>query len=814
MAEKYQHLIQSQQAGDASTVTAGLANRIPTDESSRASLSQDAEFLSTLKTLLESVVAALQASNDDAYATEGATIAKLVAETAKAEESRSPIAQAGFLPILVTAHGLAEQRGAEGANNELAVQTLRALANLCFDDEHNRDLVLETPNAISTLVASLDSTQPNVLITTCGALLNISMDNEPIQVEALSAGALSKSLKLVQLSTEAATEERFADVGIAAIRLISNLVEPEKGVEELLSSGGLKQLLNLLRHRHNIILQAGVSPDQFESATEVLEGLTVVLETIVENAEVQRSIVKEDLLDVFLDFVDHRPVSDLELEPETVEMYQDVRKTVSRIVTLVTMNDTNMTEIPSKPEIINRFKVWMTSGIQSGNEAEEDEIRMSGALCIGNLARSDETCKALVHRHGVAQSLLDLLGLEIDRLKTSGLREETKSTIKVLHAVVGALKNLSLAADDRPILGSIGVIPVVSQLLDIEGIKPVQYGCVGVLKNLCAGTNDANVYRVLSATEPPSPDAGLATLPVPDAIENTPFGKLISLIWNATGDNDTGIRNEGGRVIVNIIRAAHRARALQFTKRLIDSNIIPPLLQIITGALLTKSLPAAGSPVADNDSEHHVHFDATPVEGQVFPLVQNEGIVALILICNAFPEAIPRITRYHTSLTPTVVQILQSGLPDEDKAAHEVAHEYADEAKVNVCILARALIQGDSKYFAPLGLSQPHIYGHHEGDFRAKISNDLRPVLAQLEAVAPSKSATQSEPSSPSRPSIAMPLSPLMDLSRSGTKSAKGLGEKGPSRKELQATLGTGQQVAVDDVGLKEAVQQLLAVVG
>lgn len=57
----------------------------------------------------------------------------------------------------------------------------------------------------------------------------------------------------------------------------------------------------------------------------------------------------------------------------------------------------------------------------------------------------DETCAALVHQHGVAQSLLDLLRLEIDRLKASGVREETKSTIKVLHAVVGALKNLSLA---------------------------------------------------------------------------------------------------------------------------------------------------------------------------------------------------------------------------------------------------------------------------------------------------------------------------------------------------------------------------------
>ena len=45
------------------------------------------------------------------------------------------------------------------------------------DVEHNREVVLETPNAIPTLVASLSAKNPSVLITTCGALLNISMDN-------------------------------------------------------------------------------------------------------------------------------------------------------------------------------------------------------------------------------------------------------------------------------------------------------------------------------------------------------------------------------------------------------------------------------------------------------------------------------------------------------------------------------------------------------------------------------------------------------------------------------------------------------------
>lgn len=47
-----------------------------------------------------------------------------------------------------------------------------------------------------------------------------------------------------------------------------------------------------------------------------------------------------------------------------------------------------MVDLPNKPDIINRFKLWMASGCNTGKAAEEDEIRMNGALCIGNLARS------------------------------------------------------------------------------------------------------------------------------------------------------------------------------------------------------------------------------------------------------------------------------------------------------------------------------------------------------------------------------------------------------------------------------------------
>lgn len=51
---------------------------------------------------------------------------------------------------------------------------------------------------------------------------------EPIQVAALDAGALILALKLVQLCSNPKAGEDNAAIGIAAIRLISNLIEPGK----------------------------------------------------------------------------------------------------------------------------------------------------------------------------------------------------------------------------------------------------------------------------------------------------------------------------------------------------------------------------------------------------------------------------------------------------------------------------------------------------------------------------------------------------------------------------------------------------------
>ncbi|TPX57100.1 hypothetical protein PhCBS80983_g04062 [Powellomyces hirtus] len=817
----------SREAHDWDALALAIPPWTPNSDESRQHIAEWEDGIHFLTGCLEAV---LRVGALDASAGKVATaVAHLFAEAAKSEDAREPIAEAGAIPLLLDLLGKAAPSFGS-ANNDAspekraqAIQALRALANLCYDHDDNRERVLETPQGIPHLVVGLGSSNIEVVITTCGALTNISMDNEPVQTAILDLRVLPVLMDIIKKTIEIPLDHGATiSAATPAIRVISNLSECERGVHELLATNSLAVLLQLLRYKHDVILRASVSADRFAGAVEVLDALTTVLEAIGENDAIQRAIVSNNLLEHLLDFVDHRPqAKPLDVDEDDLLTYLEVRKAVSRTATLVTMNDANMLDITQKGATIERFKQWTLNGTGGTDVVEEDEIRMSGALAIGNLARSDSTCIALVQKHGVAPALLDLLQLEIQRAKEPNV--EGKGIIKVVHAVIGALKNLSLAAANREMLGSLGVIAKVAEVLEVQAVKPVHYMSIGILKNLCAGSQavEANVYRLIAGQEPPQ-DGSLATWPAPANGFKTPLSKVVSLMWTATGDNDTGTRNEGGRLIVNLVRACHRGRATQLMRTIVDAQGIVLLIQIVTGALLTRprTTPMDAQTGAEtSEEEHHVHFDALPVEGQVFPMVQNEGIIALVLVTDAIPESVAIITRYHASLIPTMVKILSSGIrPVAD--GEEPPHVYADEVKANVCTLLRALVGSDDAFKDRL--DQASLKSTLQTLRQSTTSSPTSPTLQQVSQSSPTSTTSTTSATSTTSPTNnsnnnnnSAPFSTVatpMELSRTGTKSARKLGLQGPSQRELSrafAEPGSNEHV-MEGVPLRDAVAGLL----
>ncbi|KAJ1566308.1 hypothetical protein HK096_001817, partial [Nowakowskiella sp. JEL0078] len=116
-----------------------------------------------------------------------ALIFKSFAEAAKIENARQPLAESGvlkFIPLFLD--NLNDCGVKHSIKNEIQEQVLRMVANLCYNHEQSRDLILETEGAIRSLVDCLDSSDISVLSKACGSLLNLSMDNEPVQSSILT----------------------------------------------------------------------------------------------------------------------------------------------------------------------------------------------------------------------------------------------------------------------------------------------------------------------------------------------------------------------------------------------------------------------------------------------------------------------------------------------------------------------------------------------------------------------------------------------------------------------------------------------------
>lgn len=184
---------------------------------------------------------------------------------------------------------------------------------------------------------------------------------------------------LIKYGIDKESESLYRQISNTCISILGNVCESEIAGKTLVNNG-LSDIFLILEHLHK---SACAGSRDFDG----LDGIATVLELLAENILVQRAIFTNGLYYILLDFVDNVPDNFQELEDQT--LFMDIRKNISRISTNVTMNDENMHDIPDSVEIISRFTNWLKLGQGTeGGEKTEDEIRMAGALCLGNLARS------------------------------------------------------------------------------------------------------------------------------------------------------------------------------------------------------------------------------------------------------------------------------------------------------------------------------------------------------------------------------------------------------------------------------------------
>ncbi|CAM4530928.1 unnamed protein product [Leuciscus chuanchicus] len=362
-------------------------------------------------------------------------VANIIAEVAKNEFMRSPCVEAGLIPPLVQLLNCKDQ--------EILLQTGRALGNICYDSHEGRSAVDAAGGAqivaehIKSLAQSTDPATGKLLTVFCGMLMNYSNDNDSLQAQLISMGVIPTLVRLLGVHSQntALTEMCLIAFG--------NLAELESSKEQFASTNIAEELVRLFRKQ--------VEHEKKEMIFEVLAPLA-------ENDVIKLQLVDAGLVECLLEVVAQTVDSDREEDVAQL-------KTSSDLMVLLLLGDESMQKLfeGGKGSVFQRVLSWVPSN--------NHQLQLAGALAIANFARNDGNCIHMVDT-GIVQKLLELLDRHVE-----------EGNVTVQHAALSALRNLAIPVVNKSKMLLAGVSDVVLKFLKSE-MPPVQFKLLGTLRML------------------------------------------------------------------------------------------------------------------------------------------------------------------------------------------------------------------------------------------------------------------------------------------------------------------------------------------
>ncbi|XP_075057580.1 rap1 GTPase-GDP dissociation stimulator 1 isoform X1 [Mixophyes fleayi] len=364
-----------------------------------------------------------------------AKIAHIIAEIAKNEQMRIPCVDSGLIPPLVQLLNCKDQ--------EVLLQTGRALGNICYDSHEGRHAVDQAGGAqivvdhLRSICTLTDPANEKLMTVFCGMLMNYSNENDSLQAQLINIGVIPTLVKLLGVHSQntALTEMCLVAFG--------NLAELESSKEQFASTNVADELVKLFKK---------------QKEHEKREMIFEVLAPLAENDAIKLQLVEAGLVECLLDIV-HLTVNS-EKDDDVAEL-----KTASDLMVLLLLGDESMQKLfeGGKGSVFQRVLSWLPS--------HNHQLQLAGALAIANFARNDGNCIHMVD-NGIVQKLIDLLDRHVE-----------DGNVTVQHAALSALRNLAIPVVNKAKMLSAGVAEEVLKFLKSE-MPPVQFKLLGTLRML------------------------------------------------------------------------------------------------------------------------------------------------------------------------------------------------------------------------------------------------------------------------------------------------------------------------------------------
>ncbi|KAL2866825.1 putative GTP binding protein [Aspergillus lucknowensis] len=394
----------------------------------------------------------------------------------------------------------------EVTESSLILHALRLIGNSCADTDENRETVVKGNYTLAILPHLL---RPELIQVVIPVIYNMCMDFEPAQFQSAANKIVYTLLKLVE-GRAFGDDDALLEYVYELIELVG---EQEQGIEN--SPDGTISLLIAL-----------TLDSVAELASTPFSCLVNCLVAYLNNDRFQNICIARQLVPDILSVLERSVSADAANSSEDVQTLARSRLKINQALAEISAFPLFSKLYPLDSSLAQTLKSWLTS--------TEDQLQICACIMLGNLARSDEVCSAMVRELKIHEELIAILNSD--------------ARGAVLHAALSFLKNLAIASENRLYLADAGIIPAVSRLWGYEIVPQVQLAATSITRQLIISSVD-NISRLLDHANAPLEDKES------DSSDNGTKRTYLSLLLALFEKSDsTPVKTEIGRIVASLCR--------------------------------------------------------------------------------------------------------------------------------------------------------------------------------------------------------------------------------------------------------------------
>lgn len=306
--------------------------------------------------------------------------------------------------------------------------------------------------------------------------------------------------------------------------------------------------------------------------------------------------------------------------------------------------------------------------------AHQMPLQAAACLALGNIARSDTPSIALVQNISVHKALIAILS-----------SDPSATDAQLLHSVLSFLKNLSIPASNKPILGHAGLLDhhVLPRIWDLDTQPQIQFDAVSLARLLLV-----NCPTIVRRVCVPSLNA--------DSLSSPPNRTLLHQLMDLHRKADQEpTKMETARAVANVCRVLHSDKP-------VGSSLLPESPSLSSSS----SEEEARSLLQDFYSTHHALADILVYLGlqTKFPVLRSELWFVLALMVQSAEGAAVVIQAINER--PQIVNALEEGVTGEkmlgaDRAPQDVGSSNLSAGLDDLSAIGSALGQLEPQQVDP-----------------------------------------------------------------------------------------------------------------